>query len=417
MQLSHRVRRLPPSATLAVAARARALAEQGVDVVSMSLGQPDFDTPQPIKDAAVTALEAGMTGYAPPPGDPETRAVIADKLQRENNLQAVEPDSIVVTPGAKHAIHLTLQALLDPPAAGEPQQEVVVPTPAWVSYRPMIELAGGRAVEVHTDAEHGYTLTPEQLRTHITPLTRVVILNSPCNPTGAMYTPEELRALAAVVEEAAQSVAPDLVVLSDEIYEKLTLTDVPHFSIGSVEAIAQRVVTINGLSKAYAMTGWRLGYLAGQGDFGVELARACARLQGQMNTCVTSFTLPAVRAALRDCAEHVEAMRQAFVRRAQLASGLLEAIPGLSHPRPAGAFYAFVDVSAHFGATAPNGCAITSPTDFAAALLEEQHVAVVPGEAFGGAGERCVRVSFALSDDQLREGLARLDRFVRSLRR
>jgi len=414
LDLSHRAESLEPSATLAVAARARALRDQGVDVLSFSLGEPDFDTPERIKQAAVDAIKAGQTGYAPVPGDPETRALIAEKLQRENKLAGVTADHVVITAGAKHAIYLTLQALIDPSCAGEPQAEVIIPTPGWVSYAPQTRLAGARVVEAPTTAAENYKLAPALLDRLITPLTRAIILNTPSNPTGVMHTPNELRALGEIVAGAA-SIAPNLIVIADEIYEKITLANIPHFSIGSIEAIADRVITINGMSKAFAMTGWRLGYLAGSGDFGLRLAKAATRLQGQMNSCVTSFALPAIRVALTQCADDVERMRSAFVARGERLHTKLAVMPGVRCPKPTGAFYAFPDVADHFGKKTPVGIVIEDSISFAAALLEDQHVAVVPGAPFGGAGKRCVRISFACSQAQIDEGMDRLAAFIASL--
>lgn len=416
MRVSKRTLDLTPSATLAVSAKAAQLAKAGVDVIPFAAGEPDFDTPEPIKRAAIEALLGGMTKYCPVPGDAETRAVIADRLTKVNGIPGVTPDHVVISSGGKHSLFQVFQALIDPPDTGAPPWEVIIPTPAWVSYRPQAELAGARVVEIPTTPATDFKITPDQLRSAITPRTRVVIINSPSNPCGTMYTPEELRALGRVVAEAAVSAAPDIVVISDELYERLIFGGVPHFSIGSMPEIAERVITVNGLSKAYAMTGWRVGYFAGSGAFGLAVAGAVKKLQSQSTTSIASFILPAIRVALRDCDGDVEKMRQAFAHRAEIAFAAVREMPGVVCPKPTGAFYLFPDISSHFGKKSPKGAAIDSAMAFGAALLEEEHVAVVPGEDFGAGGEKCVRITFALAEDRLREGLARMARFIAGLR-
>lgn len=416
MNVSARARSVRPSVTLAVNSKARELASRGVSVLSFAAGEPDFDTPQRIKQAAVDALARGQTKYCPIPGDPATRKVIADKLARENGIPDVTAEHVVISTGGKHSLYQIFQALIDPPAPGHAPAEVILPVPAWVSYAPQVELAGGRVVEVRTSAASDFKMSPTQLRDAITPRSRALVLNSPSNPCGTMYTPDELQALARVVADAARTIAPDLVVISDELYEKIVFGGIPHFSIGSVPEIAGRTVTVNGLSKAYAMTGWRIGYAAGSGEFGLALSKALQTLQGQSTTSIATFLLPAVRVALTECAAEVEQMRQAFGQRAGIVSEMLAKIPGLTCPRPTGAFYVFPDLSAHFGKTTPKGTVIRSATDFAGALLEEHHVACVPGEDFGTGGERCCRFTFACSNETLRKGMERLGAFVASLK-
>ena len=416
MQLSRRVLSLKPSATVAVTARAKELTRQGVKVLSFGQGEPDFDTPDKIKQAAIDAIRAGQTKYGPAAGDPETRAVIAEKLTRENRIPNVTANPVVVAPGGKHALYLIVQALLDPPAPGEAPWEVILPVPAWVSYDPMIRMAGGEVVQLETTPQRDFKITPEQLERAITPRSRLLILNSPSNPCGTMYTPDELRALAAVVEKAAKTVAPDLVVLSDEIYEKIVYGGIEQMSIGSIPAIAERTVTMNGMSKAFAMTGWRIGYLAGSGEFGLQVAKAAEKLQGQISTCIASFVFPAIRVALTQCHEEVEMMRQAFARRAELIYGIVSQIPGVVCPRPTGAFYLYPDISAHLGKTSPGGRKLNASKDVAEALLEECRIALVSGEDFGAGGERYIRISFACSDEQIREGMGRMAEFFGRLR-
>lgn len=416
MRVSRRVAALKPSVTVAFMNRAKTMQRQGADVLSFAAGEPDFDTPDAIKSSAIRALKAGQTKYMPTLGDPETRAAIARKLTEENQLPGCTPEHIAISAGGKHSLFVACHCLLDEPRPGEPPQEVLLPVPAWVSYAPIAELAGGKVVELPTDAAGGFKLTPAQLRRAITPHSRLLILNSPCNPCGTMYSPDELRALGAVVDEAARSIAPHLVVLSDEIYEKIIYGGTPHFSIGSIPAIAERVVTINGLSKAFAMTGWRVGYTGSSGPFGLEFTRAMATLQGQMSTNITSFIYPAIRTALTDCTHEVEAMRQAFARRADLIVRRLAELPGLPMARPTGAFYAFPDVSSCFGRTTPKGRRLESAMDFCDALLEDALVAFVPGEDFGGCGRGHVRISFACSEAQINLGIDRLKRFIDGLR-
>lgn len=414
--LSRRVCSLRASSTVAVADRAKAMRREGIDVLSFAAGEPDFDTPERIKRAAIEALNAGQTHYMPTTGDPETRAVVADALMRRNGLPDLTPDHVAISVGGKHSLFLSLHCLLDPPQPGDEPAEALLPVPAWVSYDPIVRLAGGKVVELPTSVASDFKITPEQLRAAITPRSRVLILNSPSNPCGTMYSPAELRALAAVVAEAAATTAPNLVIVTDEIYERIVYGEHEHLSIGSVPGVAPRTVTLNGLSKAYAMTGWRIGYAAAGGEFGLSLMKAIGRLQGQMTTNITSFLYPAIRVALTECDDDVARMRSAFAERARLAHGLIREIPGMPCPTPTGAFYLFPSVSAHFGKTTPGGKRIESALDFAEALLNGSHVAVVPGEDFGGCGREHVRISFACGEDQIRKGMARLAEFVESLR-
>lgn len=416
MEVSRRVRALKPSSTLAVNAKARALKAQGVDVLSFAAGEPDFDTPERIKRAAVEALGRGETKYAPVPGDQATRKAIADKLVRDNGISGVTPDHVVISSGGKQSLSLLFQSLLDEPKPGESAGEVVLPVPAWVSYAPQIEMAGGRVTEVLTNARGDFKATPEQIRAAITPRTRAVVINSPSNPCATMYTPDELRAIAAVLVEAARTVAPEMVVISDELYEKITFGGIPHFSIGSIPELAERTVTVNGLSKSYAMTGWRIGYAAGSGAFGLKISQAMQTLQSQSTTSIPTFLLPAIRVALTECESEIATMREAFARRAEVMYAAIRKIPGLVCPKPTGAFYCFPDVSAHFGKTSKGGMKIAAAADFAAALLSEHHVACVPGEDFGSGGEKCCRFTFACGDEQILEGMRRLGEFVSGLR-
>lgn len=412
LSTSRRVQAIKPAATLAFTAKAKALRAQGKDVLSFTLGEPDFDTPEPIKRAMIQAVNQGQTHYAPTLGDPQTREVVAAKLINENGIAGLTWEHVAISSGAKHSIFNVCQCLLDPDAQAN---EVILPVPAWVSYRPVAELAGGRIVECPTSPATGFKLTPDQLRRAITPRTRMLILNTPINPCGTMYSPEEIRALAEVVAEAASTIAPSVVVVTDEIYEKIAYSGSAHLSMGSIPSVAARTVTINGMSKAFAMTGWRVGYAAMPGEFGKTLIRAIDTIQGQVTNCIPAFIYPAIRAALTECAGDTARMRDEFARRAGIAAEILSAMPSVRCVRPTGAFYAFPEVSECFGRRTPGGREVRSSLDFAEALLAEALVAVVPGVEFGGCGGSHVRISFACSERDLREGLSRMDRFVRSL--
>ena len=322
---------------------------------------------------------------------------------------------MAISAGGKHSLFVACHCLLDPPAPNEAAPEVIIPVPAWVSFAPIAELAGGRVVPVETTLESGFKMTPDQLRGAITERSRLLILNSPSNPCGTMYSPDELRALAEVIADAAGTTAPGLMVMSDEIYEKIVYAGHEHFSIGAVERIADRTLTLNGLSKAYAMTGWRIGYAACPGEFGATLIKKMGTLQGQMTTNITSFAYPAIRTALTRCAGEVEQMRAAFEQRAQLIYELANGVDGFECRKPEGAFYVFPDISALYGRVSAEGRPIGCALDFAEALLNEALVATVPGEDFGGCGEHHIRLSFACSEEQIERGFERISQFVSTL--
>lgn len=416
LTVARRVAALKPSVTVAITNLAKKLQREGLDVLSFAAGEPDFDTPDRIKQSAVKALHAGQTKYMPTLGDPETRGVLAEKLTRENGIPGLTADHIAISAGGKHSLFIACHCLLDEPRPGEAPQEVLLPVPAWVSYAPIVELAGGKVVEVPTTLETGFKATAEQIAKLITPRTRMLILNSPSNPCGTMYTPDELRAIGRAVADAAKSVAPGLIILSDELYEKIVYGGIEHFSIGSMPEVADRTLTINGLSKAYAMTGWRIGYAAMPGAFGKKLIDAMGTLQGQMSTNITSFTYPAIRTAIREAQAEVESMRASFASRAKLITQRLSTIPGIQCATPTGAFYAWPRISSLFGKTTPGGRTIRSSMDFCEALLNEKQVAFVPGEDFGGCGGEHCRISFACSEAQISKGMDRLAEFVASLR-
>lgn len=414
--ISPRVQSLKPSVTIAFMNRAKAMKAQGLDVLSFAAGEPDFDTPQAIKDAAIKALQAGQTKYMPTMGDPQTRQVIADKFVNENGIKGLTPDHITIGSGGKHSLFVLCHVLFDYPKPGEPKQECVLPVPAWVSYAPLVELAGGKVIEVPTTVRTGFKASAEQIKAAITPRTRMVVLNSPSNPCGTMYTPDELRAIAAVCAEAAATIASDLTILSDELYEKIIYGGIPHFSIGAVPEVAERTITLNGLSKAYGMTGWRVGYTAMPGESGKKFTSAMSTLQGQMSTNITSFVYPAMRTALTSCAAEVEQMRQAFAARAEVINARLARVPRITNAKATGAFYAFPDISAYFGSTSKAGSPINSALDLCNALLAESLVAFVPGEDFGGCGKNHARISFACSEQQIHQGIDRFEQFLKDLR-
>ena len=393
MKISQRAQSVPPSATMAVTARAKEMKAQGIDVVSFAAGEPDFDTPDFIKDAAIEALKAGKTGYTATPGIPELRKAIAEKLKNENNLD-YKPEQIVVNIGAKHSVYESMQAVLDP------GDEVILPTPYWVTYPETIKLTGAKAVVVETSAENSYKLTAEQLKAAITDKTAMLMLNSPNNPGGFAYSPEELKALAAVLE------GTEIMVLSDEIYERLMYGGNQFVSFASLSEDAyNRTLTINGLSKAYAMTGWRVGYTAGP----IDAIKAMARLQSHMTQNPVTFAQYGSLSALKDTTGVVEKMRVEFEKRGKVMAERLNATEGFQCQQPQGAFYCFPDVSAHYGRTI-GGVTINNSMDFASALLEQAQVAVVPGDPFGS--PKNIRLSFACSMEQIVKGIDRIQQWL-----
>ena len=393
MELSQRAKSIPPSITLAISAQVKELKANGKDVIAFGAGEPDFDTPGKISDAAIEALKSGVTHYMPSSGTLEAREAIAHKLRTENNIDCTQAN-ISINAGAKMTINLALMSILD---HGN-NQEVVVPTPAWVSYKPMIELAGGKMVEVSTNVDSDFKCTPEELEAAITPSTKAIMLNTPSNPCGTMYTPEELKAIAKMLERH-----PDIYILSDEIYEKLIYSDIEYLSLGSIPEISHQVITINGLSKAYAMTGWRVGYACAPEN----VIKAMNTLQSQINTSITSFCYATIPVAL-GMKEEVEEMRKIFASRAALMYELIQKWPNTECAEPTGAFYAFPKISHYFGKTSPAGTTITDSVSFVEALLDETMVAVVPGTDFGGCGPDHIRLSFACSEDQINAGVTKI---------
>ena len=388
-QLSNRLQRLAPSATLAMSQKSSEMKAQGIDVINMSVGEPDFNTPDHIKQAAKLAIDENYSRYSPVPGYPELRQAIARKLERENQLHYL-PSEILVSNGAKQSVCNTVMALVNP---GE---EVIIPAPYWVSYPQMVKLAGGEPVIVEATFEQNFKMTPEQLEAAITPKTRMIILCSPSNPTGSVYNKEELRALANIILKHE-----DLFVLADEIYEHINYVG-HHESIAQFPGMKERSIIVNGVSKAYAMTGWRIGYIAAP----EWIVKGCNKLQGQYTSGPCSVSQKAAEFAYTQSQECVEEMRQAFERRRNLIVELAKQIPGLEVNVPEGAFYLFPKCSSFYGSTTPNGTTIGNSTDLAMYLLDEAHVAAVGGDAFGDPD--CFRMSYATSDDNIREAMRRI---------
>ena len=387
IKLAARVQQVTPSMTLAISAKAKAMQAEGIDVCSFSAGEPDFDTPEHIRAAAKQALDQGKTRYGPAAGEPQLRSAIANKLRTENQLP-YNAENIIVTNGGKHSLYALMMTTI---AAGD---EVLIPAPYWVSYPEMVKLAGGTPVILPTTAESGYKITPEQLQQAITPNTKLLVFNSPSNPTGMVYSPDEVRALAEVV------LANDIWVVADEIYEKILYNEAEHLSIGAVsEAMFERTIVSNGFAKAYAMTGWRLGYLAGP----VELIKAANTLQSQSTSNVCTFAQYGAIAALESSQDCVETMRQAFAKRRTAIIDLINGIPGLSCVTPEGAFYLFVNISK---------TGLTS-LDFCTRLLNEKYVATVPGVAFGA--DSGIRISYATDMATIEKGIERLNDFVQQI--
>jgi len=394
MKVSKRAQQVPPSATIAVTSRAQELKAQGVDVVGFGAGAPDFDTPEYIKEAAIEALKAGKTKYTAAAGIVELRATIADKLKKENGLDYT-PDQIIVNIGGKHSVYEAMQAVLDP------GDEVLLPTPYWVTYPETIKLAGATAKILKTDKTTGYKITPAQLEQAITDKTAMLLINSPNNPGGFTYSPEELKALAKVLE------GTDVIVLSDEIYEKLIYGDTKFVSFAALSKDAyDRTLLLNGLSKAFSMTGWRLGYTAGS----LDAIKAMGRLQSHMTSNPVTFAQYAAIAAYGpEADEAIETMRVEFERRGKYMTERLNAIKGIQCAESTGAFYCFPDVSAHYGRNI-GGADINGSMAFAKALLEQANVALVPGLPFGC--DNNVRLSFACSLEQITKGLDRLEKWL-----
>lgn len=386
--LSNRINSLPASATLAMAAKARELKNNGVDIIGLSLGEPDFNTPEFIKDAAIQAVKDNYNSYSPVDGYADLKEAICTKFKRDNGLD-YQPSQIVVSTGAKQSIANVCMVLLDP------GDEVLLPAPYWVSYSAIATLAEAKSIIIPSSVETDFKITPEQLEKAITPKTKLVMFNSPNNPSGIIYTEEEYRALGAVLEKY-----PDIYILSDEIYEHINY-GTPHFSIAAIPELYDRTITVNGVAKAFAMTGWRIGYIGGP----EWIAKACNKMQGQITSGANCIAQRATIAAVSASTDQIQYMVDEFNNRRNLILGLLAEIPGLKLNAPQGAFYVFPDVSSYFGKTI-KGKTIENANDFALLLLEEAHVATVTGEAFGNPD--CIRISYAASQDEIKKAVQRI---------
>lgn len=387
--LSDRINKLSESATLKMTKLGRDLAAKGINVISLSVGEPDFNTPENVKNAAKEALDQNYTRYSPVSGYPELRQAIADKLKRENGLD-YEASQIVVSTGAKQSLSNVLLTLINP------GDEVIIPTPYWVSYSEMVKLAEGKSVFIDTDIEADFKITPQQLENAITEKSKVFMFSSPCNPTGSVYSKEELAALVEVFERH-----PNIFIISDEIYEHINFVD-KHESIAQFASVKDRVILVNGFSKAYAMTGWRLGYIAAS----KEIAEANDKMQGQTTSGTCSISQRAGIVAYKDGLDSVLEMKEAFARRRELVYGLLSDIPGVKTNLPQGAFYFFPEISSFFGKRDEKNNVIKDSGDLAIYLLNEAHVATVDGNSFGN--NNYIRISYAASDENLIEALKRI---------
>ncbi|CAL65376.1 pyridoxal phosphate-dependent aminotransferase [Christiangramia forsetii] len=387
-KLSDRINSMATSQTLAMAAKARELKAEGKDIIGLSLGEPDFNTPDFIKEAAIQAINENYNSYTPVDGYVELKDAVINKFKRDNNL-TYDRSQIVVSTGAKQSLANVAMVVLNP------GDEVLLPCPYWVSYAEIVKLAEGVPVEVPTSVETDFKITPEQLEASITPKTKMIWYSSPCNPSGMVYSKEELRALADVLKKY-----PDIIIVSDEIYEHINFVG-DHASMAGFEDMYDRTVTVNGVSKAFAMTGWRIGYIGAPS----YIARACNKMQGQITSGANCIAQRAVITALEAPVSKISHMIDTFKGRRKLIIDLLNEIKGFVTTEPEGAFYVFPNVSSFFGKTI-KGHKISNATDFSLFLLEEANVATVTGDAFGS--PECIRISYAASEDQIKEALSRI---------
>ncbi len=396
MQLSSLLDRFAEPETLKMAKLGRELRAKGVDVIDLSLGEPDFDTPQHIKDAAIKAINDNWSHYTPVPGFPDLREAVCTKLKRDNNLD-YKPENIVTSTGAKQSLANVILAIADD------GDEVIIPTPYWVTYSELVKIARAKVVEIHAPLESGFKITPAQLEAAITPKTKLFLFSSPCNPSGAVYSKAELEGLAEVFRKH-----PNVYIIADEIYEYINFVG-KHESIAQFSDIKDRVILVNGLSKGFAMTGWRLGYIAAN----VDIAKACEKLQGQFTSATCSITQKAAVVALTTDLKPSLEMTEEFTRRRAKVLELIKDVPGIKCSEPDGAFYIFPDVSSYYGKS--NGeNKITNSADFAMYLLNTAHVSSVMGEAFGE--PKCVRFSFANSMTNIERAWARIKEALAKLK-
>ena len=386
--LSERINSLPVSATLAMASKARELKSKGVDVIGLSLGEPDFNTPEFIKQAAINAVEENWNSYSPVDGYADLKEAICKKFKRDNNIQ-YKPSQIVVSTGAKQSIANVCMVLLNP------GDEVLLPAPYWVSYSAIATLAEAKSVIIPSTIENDFKISPEQLEGSINSKTKLVMFNSPNNPSGTIYTKKELEAMGEILKKY-----PNVYILSDEIYEHINY-GTPHFSIAGIPDLYDRTITVNGVAKAFAMTGWRIGYI-GAPEW---IAKACNKMQGQITSGANCIAQRATITALNEPITKIQYMIDEFAKRREIIIELLKDIPGIKLNKPSGAFYVFPDVSSYFGKVL-NGKKIKNATDFALYLLEKAHVATVTGEAFGNGN--CIRISYAASEEKIRLAIERI---------
>lgn len=396
IQLSDRIQRMEESATIAMSRKSRELKSQGIDVISLSLGEPDFHTPDFVKEAAKKAMDENYTTYTPVPGYDELREAICNKFKRDNGL-TYDKDQIVVSTGAKQSIANVMMSIVNP------GDEVIIPAPYWVSYYEIVKVAGGTPVIVNADITADFKISGEQLAPHINDKTKAIIFSTPCNPTGSVYSKEELKSIADVLKQHKHIVA-----ICDEIYEHINFKS-KHQSLAQFDEIYDQVVTINGVSKAWAMTGWRLGYIGAS----KEIAAACTKMQGQFTSGTCSITQRAAIAALDKDPSFLKDMIDAFASRKKLVLGLLESMDGVKVNDPEGAFYFFPDVTSFFGKKAGDRM-IDNATDLSMYLLEEANVAVVTGEAFGD--PNCIRISYATDEETLKEAMRRIDQALQNIK-
>ncbi|MEY3589655.1 MAG: hypothetical protein RLZZ466_175 [Bacteroidota bacterium] len=394
--LSSLLNRFNEPETLKMAKLGRELRANGIDVIDLSLGEPDFDTPSHVKQAAIRAIDENWSHYTPVPGYLELREAVCEKLKRDNGLN-YKPTQIVVSTGAKQSLANLILSLIDE------NQEVIIPTPYWVTYSELVKIARGKVVEIRTSAESGFKITPSQLEAAITPQTRVFLFSSPCNPSGAVYNEKELEALVRVFEKY-----PDITIISDEIYEYINFVG-NHVSIASFPSVVDRVAIVNGLSKGFAMTGWRVGYIAAS----ETIAKACEKIQGQFTSGTNSIAQRAAIAALREDLRPTQEMVKEFAARRELVLQLVSKIPGIQCPSPEGAFYIFPDMRAYFDRW-DGEQQIKNAADLSMFLLHKAHVSSVMGDAFGE--PNCIRFSFANSREKIKEGWARIQQALGSLR-
>ena len=387
--VSSRIQNMETSATLAMAAKARELKSQGLDIIGLSLGEPDFNIPDFIKEAAKKAIDENYSSYTAVDGYQELKEAIVHKFKRDNGL-IYSPQQIVVSTGAKQSLYNVAMAVLNP------GDEVILPAPYWVSYSDIVKLAEGVPVEVRTSIDADFKITADQLRHALTPKTKMIWFSSPCNPSGSFYHKSELEAIAEVLKDR-----PEIIVVSDEIYEHINFSSTGHCSIASIDGMYDRTVTVNGVSKAFAMTGWRIGYIGGP----EWLAKACTKLQGQVTSGANAIAQRAVIEALMAPVSSIQYMVDAFKKRRDLVLELLNKIEGFKVNVPEGAFYVFPDISYYFGKTL-KGQLINNASDFALFLLEHAQVATVTGAAFGD--ENCIRISYAASEETLTEAIRRI---------